>query len=302
MTMSTHSVDDCAARWTRVLAPSTGDVREELTLELSEYLGQPREVVVDALDHATELFTEEWTAKVADPTDEREVVRFYNESQTELFDLARWHAEDAIHYRTPVCCDAALERPGREYLDYGSGIGSDALVFGAAGFKVTLADVSEPLLRFATWRCERRGLSVTVVDLKRTALPQQRFDAVVCFDVLEHIPDPVSVLRRIHAAMRPGALLFLHAPFGVDPERPMHVVHEDVVSDRMLSLGYHWRDDLERAFPAWQWTPRVYESLVRTPLDRVAYAFRDRWLPRSVGDRLGRVYRKLAGSARRLSG
>ena len=111
-------------------------------------------------------------AKIVNPADEAAVVRFYDESQTEIFDLAQWHASDPIHYRTLVCLDiATAQRRGRRVIDYGSGIGSDAIVFAAAGYDVTLADVSSRLLEFAAWRCARRGLVVRTIDLKRERIP-----------------------------------------------------------------------------------------------------------------------------------
>jgi 2-polyprenyl-3-methyl-5-hydroxy-6-metoxy-1,4-benzoquinol methylase len=274
------------------MAPRTGDLRQELTIELSEYFGSPVWEIETQLADATARFTDEWRDQVVDPSDEREVTRFYNESKTELFDLARWHAEDAIHYRTLVCADIAVRRPGRAYLDYGSGIGSDALVFASAGFDVTLADVSSPLLAFAKWRCERRGFRVRTIDLKRESPPPAQFDAAVCFDVLEHIHRPLRTLDRIQRAMRPGALLFLHAPFGEDPDRPMHVVHTDVVTPRMRTVGFNWREELEADFPQWLWHPRVYEAFELSPIDRLGYLLYDVWLQGPAGDRLARIYRR----------
>ena len=166
------------------------------------------------------------------PADEQSVVRFYNEAESELFELIGWHASDPIHYRTLIVRDLALGRSGRVHLDYGSGIGNDALVFAAAGFDVTLADISDCLLAFAAWRCRRRGYSVRTVDLKREHLPREAFDVVVCFDVLEHIPNPLKIVRTIRRSMRGEALLVFHAPFADDPEHPMHVVHSDVVTPR----------------------------------------------------------------------
>jgi SAM-dependent methyltransferase len=293
-----YSEARCAERWAAALAPRTGDVGRELTIELSEYFRTPLADIEARLAGATERFTEEWRQRVTDPRDEKAVTRFYNESETELFDLARWHADDPIHYRALMCCDAALRRPGREYLDYGSGIGSDALVFASAGFNVTLADVSAPLLGFARWRCEKRGVEVRTVDLKRERLPKRQFDAVVCFDVLEHIHRPLRTLLAIHGAMAEGGLLFMHAPFGYDPDRPMHVVHEDVVTPRMRTVGFHWRDDVESAFPQWLWAPRVYESLALSALDRFAYTVHDRWLNGSFGKRLARMYRQVVPNRR----
>ena len=295
-----YSLELCTKRWAGLLAPRTGDVGEELTIELSEYLGVPIQEIQAQLVDATERFTEEWRRSVPDGADEGAVTRFYNESKTELFDLARWHSNDAIHYRTLMCADIAATRPGRDYLDYGSGIGSDALVFASCGFNVTLADISKPLLEFARWRCGRRGFDVQAIDLKNESLPHG-YDAVICLDVLEHIHRPLRTLNAIHRSMRPGALLFMHAPFGYDEDRPMHVVHEDIVTPRMRTVGFNWRNDLEARFPEWLWHPKVYESFELSPIDRVGYQIYDVWLKGPVGDGLARLYRRVKPNRRRGS-
>jgi 2-polyprenyl-3-methyl-5-hydroxy-6-metoxy-1,4-benzoquinol methylase len=288
-----YSDAECADRLTKILAPRTGNIRRELTLELAEYFGKAAAEIEEQLAGATESFAEEWKQRVADPTDEQAVTRFYNESRTELFDLAQWHSTDPIHCRSLVCADIASRHMGRRYLDYGAGIGSDALVFASARFAVTLADVSEPLLAFARWRCGRRGVTVQTIDLKRHELPQRAYDAVVCFDVLEHVHRPLRTLDVIRRAMRPGGLLFVHAPFGEDPDRPMHVVHQDVVTPRMRTVGFNWRGDLEAPFPQWLWHPKVYQSFDISAFDRLGYRVYDSWIGQRVGAPLARAYRKL---------
>ena len=283
----------CAARWTALMAPRTGDLKGELVSEAAEFFGVTPEEVLARIDGAARAFKSEWQERVGHSTDEEAIVRFYNESQAELFELVGWHATDAIHYRTLMAVDIARRHAGRRFLDYGSGIGSDAIVFADAGYDVTLADVSEPLLAFARWRCERRGYRIRTVDLKTEALPEGLYDAAVCFDVLEHIPRPIRALGAIGRSMTPGGLLFLHAPFGVDPDRPMHVVHDDQISARMRTVGFNWRGDLERGFPSWLWAPRVYERFAVSRLDAVGYYVHDVLMPGRVGEGIAAVYRQL---------
>jgi 2-polyprenyl-3-methyl-5-hydroxy-6-metoxy-1,4-benzoquinol methylase len=288
-----YTVEACSARWRRVLAPRSGDVRQELAMELSEYLHLSRDDVLGRFDDAPARFTQEWQNRVRDPLDERDLIKFYNESTTEIFDLAQWHADDHIHYRTLVCADIASRKAGRSLLDFGCGIGSDALVFADAGFEVTLADVSDPLLRFARWRCERRGLTVKTIDLKEEELPKRRYDVAICFDVLEHILRPLRAVDGIGRALRLGGLLFVHAPYGEDPVRPMHVVHKDIVTPRMRSVGFNSREDLDRTFPAWLWAPKSWEAFDPSTVERLGYAVHDAWLPGAVTARLASWYRRL---------
>jgi 2-polyprenyl-3-methyl-5-hydroxy-6-metoxy-1,4-benzoquinol methylase len=288
-----YTEEACARRWAHLLAPRLGSVREELVDDLSRYLGIGPDVIRARLKDATSAFAEEWRALVTDANDARQVVRFYEESTTELFDLAEWHATDTIHLRTLVCIDLAAGRGAKTVLDYGSGIGSDAIALAASGFDVTLADISGPLLAFATWRCRDRGFDVRTVDLKSQPLAAGRHDAAICFDVLEHVPHPVATLRNVRGSMKAGGLLFVHAPFGVDHERPMHIVEKDVVTPRMRSLEFEWREDLEARFPEWLWKPRVYESVERPALDRFGYYLHDVLLPGGATQTLGRLYRRL---------
>lgn len=283
----------CAERWNALMAPTSGDVKTDLIAEASEYLGLTPNEVVGRIANAAERFKGEWQRDRPNPGDERALAEFYNKAESELFELIGWHASDPIHFRTLMCLDIARGRPGRRLLDFGSGIGSDAIVFGTAGYEVTLADVSEPLLAFARWRCERRGLKVSTIDLKHQPLPPSSFDVALCFDVLEHIPRPIRTLGRISQSLRGGGLLFVHAPFGVDPDRPMHVVHADAITTRMRTVGFHWRGDLEAAFPTWLWAPRVYERFELSKLDGFGYYLYDVVMPGPIGTRLAAAYRQL---------
>jgi SAM-dependent methyltransferase len=279
-----------AHEWTRILAPRTGDVRSELVHEAAEFLGIPVADAWQRLSGAGDRFREEWlrTVAAADRLDPATLTRFYNQSDTELFELTEWHASDQIHYRTLIVRDFAARRLGRSFLDYGSGIGNDALVLAAAGFEITLADISECLLAFATWRCRRRGFAVRTIDLRREQLPPDAFDLVLCLDVLEHIPRPLDVVRSIHASLRDSGILVVHAPFGDDPVHPMHVVHRDVVTPRMRSLGFR---TVNCRFPSFICAPQSYEKRAVPAVKRAGYYVNDIWLNRARA-RLAALYRR----------
>jgi 2-polyprenyl-3-methyl-5-hydroxy-6-metoxy-1,4-benzoquinol methylase len=290
---------DYGEQWRAIQAPRTGDIRHELTREAAGHLGLTADEAERRVDESGAAFFEEWQRLVSDPADPDQVVHFYNESKSELFEQIAWHASDVIHHRSPVCRDLALTLDGREFLDYGSGIGSNALVFGLAGFNVTLADVADPLRNFAKWRCERRGVRVRALDLKHEALERDRYDVITCFDVLEHVPNPLAAVRSMRDALRPGGILFLYAPFGDDPERPMHVVHDDPVSSRIRSLGFAIKHDWEDAFPHYVYAPMPYQRVHRSPVGNFAYYVRDVWLAGRGGDALSKLLRPLRPAARR---
>jgi SAM-dependent methyltransferase len=279
-----------AAEWTRLMAPRTGDIRAELVGEAAEFLGLSVGEASDRARGAGERFRAEWVRTVGNSPDPATLTRFYNQSDTELFELIEWHASDPIHYRTLTLRDLALSRSGRACLDYGSGIGSDAIVFAEAGFQVTLADVSDCLLGFAAFRCRKRSSQIRTIDLKRESMPVDAFDMVMCLDVLEHILQPLPVVRTIRAAMHDGGLLAIHAPFGDDPEHPMHVVHHDVVTPRMRPLGFR---PVACEYPPSVWGPHVYSKERIPALERVGYFFYDGYLTdNAAARRLAAWYRR----------
>lgn len=52
-----------------------------------------------------------------------------------------------------------------------------------------------------------------VCDITRVPQPDGSFDAIVCTEVLEHLPDPLSALAEFSRLLKPGGKLILTAPF-----------------------------------------------------------------------------------------
>jgi SAM-dependent methyltransferase len=83
--------------------------------------------------------------------------------------------------------------------------GGDFGRYAPAGMQVHGVDRDERVLRSAA----RHEHAVTKVDLAREPLPFRdgRFDAALAKDVLEHLPDPLSVVRELHRVLVPGGPL-----------------------------------------------------------------------------------------------
>jgi len=52
-----------------------------------------------------------------------------------------------------------------------------------------------------------------ISDITNIPEPDASFDGVMCIEVLEHLPDPISALRELARLLRPGGTLILTAPF-----------------------------------------------------------------------------------------
>jgi len=52
-----------------------------------------------------------------------------------------------------------------------------------------------------------------VSDITRIPVDDASFDAILCSEVLEHVPDAISVLREFSRILKPGGTLLMTAPF-----------------------------------------------------------------------------------------
>jgi ubiquinone/menaquinone biosynthesis C-methylase UbiE len=52
-----------------------------------------------------------------------------------------------------------------------------------------------------------------VSDIVNIPLPDHSVDAVMCTEVLEHVPDPLAAIREFSRLVKPGGYLILTAPF-----------------------------------------------------------------------------------------
>ena len=211
-------------RWRRALClPGEDDPVESGLAELAAYFGIGREQARLAAAGAVAASRREWES--APRRTPAEVLAFYRATRSYIFEHVHWHATDLEGNAGNVAIlDHARRRGVRRYLDFGAGVGANALLFAAEGIAVTLADVSSTMLDFTRWRLARRGLAASFVDLNESELPAGGFDLVTAVDVLEHLAEPGREIARVAAALAPGGLLVYNDCTGPDPERPMHIV------------------------------------------------------------------------------
>jgi ubiquinone/menaquinone biosynthesis C-methylase UbiE len=77
------------------------------------------------------------------------------------------------------------------------------------GAKLVGVDFAYNFLRLAP-RSDR--ISLVQADVEQLPLADQSFDAAVCSEVAEHVPDDNAVMREIARVLRPNGLLFFTVP------------------------------------------------------------------------------------------
>ena len=98
--------------------------------------------------------------------------------------------------------------PGSRLLDYGCGPGDMLAIARKCGLDARGVDASEYSVELA----RQRGLDVTLGDAKTLASQRGSFDVVFAQSVIEHVDDPVALLRSLRELLRPNGLLLVSSP------------------------------------------------------------------------------------------
>ena len=107
--------------------------------------------------------------------------------------------------------DKAASLNGKTVLDVGCGGGILSESMAAKGAKVTGIDLGEKALKVAQLHGLESGVSVDyrLIAVEKLAEEQPAsFDVVTCLEMLEHVPDPASVVRACAALVKPGGHVF----------------------------------------------------------------------------------------------
>ena len=108
--------------------------------------------------------------------------------------------------------DQAIGLSGKRVVDVGCGGGILAESMASRGAEVTGIDLSERALGVARLHLleSRQKVDYRLISAETLALAQPGgFDAVTCMEMLEHVPDPASVVRACASLVKPGGQVFL---------------------------------------------------------------------------------------------
>lgn len=130
----------------------------------------------------------------------------------------RWwdrHSEfKALHDINPLRANYIDERSpvaGRQLLDVGCGGGILAEAMAVRGASVTGIDMGEAPLAVARLHQLESNVSVDYRQITAEQLAAEQpaqYDVVTCMEMLEHVPDPQSIISACAALCKPGGDLY----------------------------------------------------------------------------------------------
>jgi len=121
-----------------------------------------------------------------------------------------YQARDMVR-RRQLARDALSPAPGERIIDVGCGPGfyvAELLEQVGANGRVVGIDASPAMLPVAARRCAgHRSAGFLAADVTALPVTESGFDAALCVQVLEYVPDVAAVLAGLHGALRPGGRL-----------------------------------------------------------------------------------------------
>ncbi|ESH87947.1 3-demethylubiquinone-9 3-methyltransferase [Cupriavidus sp. HPC(L)] len=107
--------------------------------------------------------------------------------------------------------DSIADLRGKNVVDIGCGGGILSESMARAGATVRGIDLSTKALKVADLHSLESGVAVTYEEIAAEALAARMpasFDVVTCMEMLEHVPDPASIVRACATLVRPGGHVF----------------------------------------------------------------------------------------------
>jgi SAM-dependent methyltransferase len=94
------------------------------------------------------------------------------------------------------------------------------------------------------------------MDITRISLTDNQFDCVICYHVLEHIPDDQKAMRELFRVLKPGGWAILQSPIDFNHDKTFEdpsIVSPDErerffgQNDHVRIYGRDYKDRLEKA-------------------------------------------------------
>jgi SAM-dependent methyltransferase len=233
-----------------------GDLRQTVTLkfDLAEYRKQDPELA--ALTGARLALNRCARCGFGQPAAMPAVDRYFDRMYDQRWSAAWIKAEhdsevkDVIFERVLSALAQRLPQTRRTLLDVGAHAGRFIRLAQKAGWHAEGLELNPQTGAFAAHATGARIRQANIHDLDPA---NERFDAITMTDVLEHVPHPRRVLRRLAALLEPGGCVAIKVPSGpaqvtkerwrgrlvpgYDPTIADNLVHVSHFSARSLRLA-----------------------------------------------------------------
>ncbi|GAB2611989.1 bifunctional 2-polyprenyl-6-hydroxyphenol methylase/3-demethylubiquinol 3-O-methyltransferase UbiG [Novilysobacter erysipheiresistens] len=156
--------------------------------------------------------------------------------------------QKALHAMNPARLGYVATRhplAGSRVLDVGCGGGLLSEALAGEGARVTAIDLAPELVKVARLHRLESGTEVDYQLQSVESLAAEQpgsFDAITCMEMLEHVPDPGSIINACATLLKPGGRVFLSTLNRTPAAFALAIVGAEYIA-RLLPKGTHqYRD------------------------------------------------------------
>lgn len=224
---------------------------DERVFHIAEFSGQTVEEVEELMTISGDKIKDKW-----DRTHHEGVKKFYENLDEYIYNLAHssasgspWRLEYLVRIIGPYVS------PRCKFLDFGAGLGEVGLYF-SEQCNVYSLDVNGNTQKFARFHAGKYDTNMNFINEIGN---EEGFDIITAQDVLEHIQQPMDVVRDIYHALKPGGK-FITSGFWFGPDGRLHL-NENI--QYMQSFVHNFRNMgliLQVIFKGKNWVIGVFEK------------------------------------------
>ena len=164
--------------------------------------------------------------------------------------------QQAEHWRHRLIRDGTWLGPGTRLLEVGCGVGAVLAVLGQEFPETRLVgvDIEPKQLAFARGHVERAGVEATLLEADALALPfgDESFDHVWMMWFLEHVADPVAVLREARRVLVPrGAITAIEVDYSTCRAEPSTPAIDALIRAMVRGMAASGWSDAGTRLPGW---------------------------------------------------
>lgn len=148
----------------------------------------------------------------------------------------------------PFGLEYLVNMPKGHLLDFGCGSGRTLSMAKQLGWKVTGIEIDEK----AVAKAKSLGLNIIQGDFQKLSEMIEQFDCVMCSHVLEHVNQPLELLKLLANTLRPQGIMFVSLPNskssvlqyygdnwrGLEAPRHISIPSLENLSSKLESMGF----------------------------------------------------------------
>ncbi len=173
---------------------------------------------------------------------------------------------------------------GKQVLDIGCGGGILSESMAQAGAKVTGIDMAQRALSVAKLHAMEAGVELTYENTSAEDHAQTHanaYDVVTCLELIEHVPDPASLIRAANHMVKPGGRIFI-STINRNPKAYAIAVLGAEYIMRLLPKGTHNYDKFIKPSELARWARNTGLELIEQAGMHYNPLFRSASLTKSV--------------------